>query len=179
MTALLSQAATVEFAEYHPGYVIEAVNALQPLGKDKALEEIESYLAATPPGEDQFGLFWVLRVLFDVPEAQGFPEVRIGQPSIPPPDDSAQLPRYPIVIIQDVPLLAIQGYFVGGFPQPVADHIAYFRSHGTIRAQPLSPSSDTASIKDEFAQKWQAAYGDAHLTEATTTIDAQLTRMNA
>src|SRR5262245_13157803 len=92
--------------DYDPGVVISAVNALLPLGKNAALSEV----AALEPEPPASGLFWVLRVLFEVPDPPGFPPVILGTPAIPPPSDPASLPRYPIVVVRDVPLLIAGGY---------------------------------------------------------------------
>lgn len=177
MTVLLDQAAAMSVAEYNPASVIQAVNALQPLGKDKALEAIASYLGSRDTSQDATGLFWVLRVLFDVPVERGFPPVRIGQPTIPPPADPATLPRYPIVMVQDVPLLAIRGYHLGGLPEPVEAHVAYFRTHGTIRSRPLAPPAALDGIEEDFLRQWRTAYGDAYAAQARATIQEQIIRL--
>ena len=91
VTTLLNQVSVMGFEDYNPTYVIRAVNALQPLGKEKALEQIESYLEGCGAKKDYYGLFWVLRVLFEVPGERGFPPVCIGQPDIPPPVEPEKL----------------------------------------------------------------------------------------
>src|ERR1041384_4557017 len=45
MTSILDKAARMKFDDYNPELVIDAVNALQPLGKQKAIDEITAYLA--------------------------------------------------------------------------------------------------------------------------------------
>ena len=102
----LDRASAMQFDDYNPGYIIQAVNGLQPLGKEKALESIDSYLEKRDKGTAGYGLFWILRVLFEVLGELGFPPVRIGKPSIPPPAELEKLPRFPIVMIRDIPFLA-------------------------------------------------------------------------
>jgi hypothetical protein len=150
-TATLARAADMQFEDYDPALVVEAVNELQPLGAEAALDRVEELLAARGPAQPSYGLFWVLRVLFDVPPEQGFPPVRIGRPSVAPPPRSGPLPRFPIVIADDVPLLAVRGYSLAGLAEGVDAHIAYFREHGVIRQAPLSPSRDAAA--DEFLRQ--------------------------
>jgi hypothetical protein len=147
------------------------------LGKERALAQIEAYVKQNS-AKDNYGLFWVLRVLFDVPTGQVFPPVQIGQPDIPPPTDAGKLPRFPIVIIRDIPLLVVRGYYLGGLPESVDAHVAYFRTHGVLRARPLTPPSSTEGIESEFLQQWKAAYGDKYTAEVVTTIKAQLARVN-
>lgn len=174
MISLMDQAADMQFEDYHPTYVIQAVNSLQPLGKEQALEQVASYLESRGKGKGCYGLFWVLRVLFEVPLEEGFPPVRIGQPSIPTPADPEKLPRFPIVILRDVPFVVVRGYFLGGVPEPVEAHVAYFRTHGTLREQVLHPPASMDGVEEEFLGLWKAAYGDAYAAEALGTIKAQI-----
>lgn len=174
---LLDRASTVGFEDYHPAYVIEAVNALQPLGKDRALAQIDSYLEGRDQSSYPDGLFWVLRVLFDVPAEQGFPTAYIGRPSIPPPAEPGKLPRFPVVMVRDIPFLAVRGYILQGFPQPVEEHVAYFRDHGVLRERPLAPPASMDGIAEAFMQRWTAAYGDAFAAEALATIEEQIARL--
>ena len=172
----VARAASMRFTDYDPSKVIEAVNELRVLGKDGALEQVNGYLASHRD-DDSYGLFWVLRVLFDVPADPGFPPVSIGQPSIPPPADPATLPRFPIAIVRDVPLLVVDGYTLGGLPQGVEDHVAYFREHGTIREEPLTPPASAEGLEDEFLELWRTAYGEAHTRQALATIGPQLAKL--
>ena len=174
--ALLKQAASRPIEDYDPGEVIGSVNYLQQLGKLRALAVLEELLTTPGLGETS-GLFWVLRVLFDVPAGVEFPPVRLGQPSIPPPADVTQLRRYPIVIAQDVPFLAIRGYLLGGLPEAVETHIEYFRANGEIRTGPLAPATSFDVIEEDFVRQWRAAYGEAFLREALDTVRQQLRRL--
>ncbi len=172
----LDQAATMRFEDYNPDRVIEAVNALQPQGKEQALASIKAYLARRASGHDATGLFWVLRVLFDVPAGQGLPPVRLGQPDISPPPSPEALPRFPIVLVQDVPLLVVRGYLLGGFPEPVDAHVTYFQTHGTIRGAPLAPLRSRERLTEEFARVWSAAYGSSP-PDVRELVAAQVARM--
>ena len=175
-TATLARAADMQFEDYDPAHVVDAVNELQPLGKEAALERVEEFLSARGPQQPSYGLFWVLRVLFDVPAEQGFPPVRIGQPSVSPPSKSGPLPRFPIVIADDVPLLAVRGYSLAGLAEGVDAHVAYFREHGTLRSAPLSPSPEGAA--NEFLRQWKAAYGESYPEEGPQVAREQLARMS-
>ena len=176
--SLLDQATSMSFEDYNPAYVIQAVNVLQPLGKEKALEQIDSCLENRDKSQYAYGLFWVLRVLFEAPVGQGFPPVRMGTPSIPPPAEPAKLPRFPIVMVQDIPFLAVRGYYLRGLPEPVEAHVAYFREHGIILEHPLAPPESITGIEEEFLQRWKAAYGDAYTTQVSETIKSQIARIS-
>ena len=164
---------------YDPAIVVAAVNALQPLGKLKALEQIESFLGSRHERKHPSGLFWVLRVLFDVPAERGFPPVVMGTPDIPPPADPGTLPRFPILILRDVPFLLVRSYMLMGLPEPVEAHVGYFRNYGTLRERPLAPGSSLDGVEQEFLQLWRAAYGDAYVAHALETITEQCARFAA
>jgi len=168
----------MSFDDYNPAHVIQAVNALQPLGKDEALERFDSYLKSRHKGKDTYGLFWVLRVLFEVPTEQGFPPVSLGTPNIPPPADPGKLTRFPIVMLRDIPFLVVRGYTLRGLPEPVEAHVAYFRTHGAIREQILHPPASMEGIEEEFQQRWKAAYDDAYASVALKTIKTQIAKLS-
>ncbi len=158
----LELAATMDFQNYRPRLVVDAVNELLPLGRDGALERIERH--------DGVGLFWVLRVLFDPP----LPEVRIGRPTTPPPDDPDALPRFPIVLALDVPFLVVRGYDLGGKAEPVSAHVAWLREQGILRDGPLRPASDPEAVREAFEAAWRAAYRSEHLDVVLPLVDRQL-----
>ncbi len=146
----LSRCAEIRIEGYDPGLVVNAVNELVPLGKHKALARIEA-----ASSDSEIGLFCVLRVLLDMPPGPGYPPMRLGQPDVAPPPQDA-LPRFPVVIAADVPLLVVRGYLLGGAPELVASHVAPFREHGSIRSEPLSPSP--ADAETSFARQLDQAY---------------------
>lgn len=168
----LERAAALGFEDYAPGVVIAAVNDLQPLGKEAALDRVEQQAVA---GGDAIGLMWVLRALFEMPPDPGYPPVRWGEPDIPPPADAGALPRFPIVLALDVPLLAVHGYELAGLPEPVSAQIIDYREHGTLRDEPLSPQAPEA-VREDFLRQWRDAYGNEWLDAAAGLADAQLAR---
>lgn len=175
MSTALDAAAAMTIDEYDPGLVVDAVNALQLLDQDAALARVDELIAQRRQDASNEGLFWVLRVLFDVPDEPGHPPVQIGKPTVPPPSRSALLPRFPIVLANDIPLLGLRGFFLGGLAEPVEVHAGYYRAHGTIRAAPLSPSPEGAL--EEFLRQWKAAYGDSYPAEGPEVAREQLARM--
>jgi hypothetical protein len=176
-TAVLARAAALGIEDYDPGLIVEAVNALQPLGLDGALQPVERLLSQHDPADPPTGLFWVLRVLFEVPPEQGFPPVRIGEPSVAPPADASALPRFPIVVAGDLPLLVVRGYDLAGFAEPVEAHVTYYREHGTVRARPLVPASPEEALA-EFERRWTSAYGADAPKEGPEVVREQLARLD-
>jgi hypothetical protein len=173
---VLCAAASGDFARYHPQRVIEAVNALLPLGKNRALEVIDCYLAGqdltVDPNE---GLFLVLRVLFEVPLDPGYqPRMRLGGTSLQAPLALRSLPHFPLVLIDDWPLMLVSGFTLGGDAEPVTEHLRYFRSDGTLRAKRLSPSHSERGVLDEFKMIYHRAYGTPPTNQMLALIEAQL-----
>lgn len=168
----LDRASSSDFAEYDPSAVIDAVNGLVRLGGDDALGALDAYVAAAGLDDDPHrGLFLVLRVAFDADE---HPPMRIGAPVPPPPPDAP--PRFPILLVHDVPLLLVTGYTLGGLAEQVTAHLDYYRAHGTLRAEPLQPPAavDYADVERAF----EAAYGFPPDAAMQAHLAAQLDRAN-
>jgi hypothetical protein len=168
----LADAAALGFADHNPAVVMAAVNEVLPLGKNEALDAIE----AAAEG-DAIGLFWVLRSLFDMPPDPGFPPVRWGKPDVPPPADPATLPRFPLVLAADVPLLAVHGYALGGLPEPVSAQIIDYREFGELRDGPMELPEDLGVVESDFLAQWHRAYGDDEDALARELVSAQLARV--
>jgi len=171
----LARASSSAFATYHPGHVIDAVNALLPLGKDGALAGLEAFLEGRDLTADPHqGLFLVLRVLFD---ADPHPPVRLGGSWPPQPPSPAALPRFPIMITDDVPLMLVASYTLRGLPEPVTAHIEYYRRHGTPRPEPLTPRPGPDRMA-AYENRYQAAYHAAPSPAERSFVQAQLDRLN-
>lgn len=168
MNALLIKVLNTPVEDYDPKDVITVVNELISLGKEKALAEI---IAAPHDGP---GAFWILRALFELPPEEFYPAVKIGSPDIPPPETFDLMPRFPIVIIEDIPFLVIKGYDQSDTPEPVEGHITYFKEFGVIRLQPLSPPKERTELEAAFLSLWRSAYGEKYLREAAKTLEEQL-----
>jgi hypothetical protein len=177
--SVLERAAGQGLSDYDPGLVIDAVNALWPMGKDGSLTAIERLLTRIQPSTQGYGVFWVLRVLFDPPAGQIAPPVQLGTADIPPPPDPTALPRFPIVIIRDIPFLVVGGYVIRGLVQSPEAHIDYFRHHGMLRAASLRPPLLLDGVAEEFWRTWITTYGEAYRHRILGRIAAQLTRFDA
>jgi hypothetical protein len=165
--SVLASAARSDFARFDPGDLIAAVNELYALGKDSALDAVERHLAAADRLADpQHGLFLVLRLLFEVPADPGFqPPMHIGIPSIAKPRDARALPRFPLLVVDDIPFLLVTTFVLAGSAQPVEAHLEHFRRNGTLRAEPLRPKADATPT--EILSRLVAVYRDAYRAELT------------
>jgi hypothetical protein len=176
LDATLLRAANDEFTRYDPTAVIDAVNALVPLGKDAALETIARFLERRAGNELHQGLFLVLRVLFDAP-ATGHPPMRIGGSHPEAPAAADALPRFPVVLVDDVPLMLVSGYMLGGEPESVSAHVEFYRAHGVIRTAPLAPTRTLAERWAELEMVYRGAYGVAPAGSEREHLHVQLARV--
>jgi hypothetical protein len=147
---------------YNPLNVIRAVNLLQPLGKEKALAAIQEYLRVSAPfldtGAGRDGIFLITRTLFDVPDDPGyFPTMEVG---FDPPDDLKLLPRFPIVIVGEVPLIIAEPGPMKGMPEQPEQELPYLQAHGKLRSRPLVPSDSPFGALRAFTQSPRWIYGE-------------------
>ncbi len=171
----LQRASGSDFAAYRPRPLVDAVNALVPLGKDGALAAIQAFLATRDLDADpHHGLFLVLRVLFEV-DAEAHPPLRLGGSMPGPPDRPSALPRFPIVLVDDLPLLLVSGYELGGDTEPVTVHVEHYRKHGTLRPGPLVPAPVRAAERmAKLEQLYRDAYGRELSAPEREHLQAQL-----
>lgn len=158
--------ATLDAAKFNPSHTIRAVNALQPLGKQIGVEVLWEYCRLNPD-DDNNGLFATMRTVFeipgDVPPQQGdyegprvvypdyFRPPALGSPSFWP-KDLKRFPRFPVVVIDDIPLTLVNGYTLGGVPESASYHLEILAKEGGWRRQPLRPSDDPAAAIEKFAK---------------------------
>src|SRR5205807_621955 len=96
---------------------------------------------------------------FDVPADPGYlPRMYVGAPSPPDPKDPKSLPRFPVLLVEDVPLLLVNGYMLAGEAQHVEEHVKYFRQHGRLRTAPLVPTKDPLGVLQKCRAPFRSAY---------------------
>ena len=153
---VIDRAPAISGWEYNPLPLIEVVNALQPLGKAKALMAIDEYFRVASSHDwkaTEGGLFLVLRVLFEVPANPGhMPPMNLGATSTPNAEDPTRVPRFPIALVDDIPLLLISGYIMSGPPVTVEKHFAHFRERGTLRSRPLVPTDTPLGVLEKLEE---------------------------
>jgi hypothetical protein len=172
LDGLLQRASSSDFTAYDPTAVIEAVNALIPLGKAGALAALDKFIAGRDLARDPHqGLFLVMRVLFD---AAPHPPLRLGGSRLNPPDPATALPRFPILMVEDVPLMLVDAYELAGLPEQLSTHLDYYLQHGELIA-PLRPAK--VDRRAAFVQRFQQAYGVPPDRAEIDHIDAQLGRL--
>ena len=167
---LLNTAPGLDGYSYNPLPLIQIVNTLQPMGKEKALAAIGEYLRVSDPWSGHMGsrsgIFLVLRVLFDVPDnidpdnAGGF-----GMPSPAGPKDPHRIPRFPIALVDDIPLMLVSGYALSGMATPMDKVLGFFRDNGKLHPQPLTPSNYPFATITHLMNSTQWIYEDPNFRE--------------
>ena len=179
---LLAAAASSDFTSFNPGVLVAAVNTLLALGKDSALDAVERRLAeADRIADPQHGLFLVLRLLFEVPVDPGFhPPMHIGIPIVAAPRHAKTLPYFPLIVVDDVPLLLVTTFILGGSPELVEGHLKHFRDKGILRAVPLTPKTflSPAEIIDHLIPLYRNAYGIEPAPAQLKMLEQQLRHMH-
>lgn len=125
--------------------MIQVVNALQPLGKGKALAAIVEYTRVVPlwrEGDSNFP-FWLVRHLFHGKKGDYvFPVPHVGALQPEPPKDPSTWPTYPVVLLDGLPVNLLRGLTLAGYPEPFD---RYAEAHGKdwkMRSDLLRPPDD-------------------------------------
>ena len=148
-----------DFQNYSARIVYDAVAELSLIKKDAVLNRIESYLEIDSSALHSIGLFALLCTLFDLPKGIDYPEVGLGNPTFPEPDNRSTLPRFPFIVVNEVPSLIVNGYFLGGFPDNISNHLEFYRVHGSIRKPQHDYPDSWEAVEPSIRNVWQVAYG--------------------
>jgi hypothetical protein len=151
---------------YHPLDIVKVVNRLMPMGKQEALGVIEQFEQGQPLAlESMCGLFIILRVLFDVPNVPGYhPIMNMGSSQPGPPIQFKSLPLFPVMMIEDLPIMMVTGYTLAGLPDSIGSHIQHFKKKGILRSTLLKPA-DGQSVTPDYIDRIMAKY-ILHYTDA-------------
>lgn len=151
------------FTWNNPLFLIRAVNALQPLGKEKALAVLAEYrrVGQTRPGEPGGSpVICILRVLFEGGDPAAVSRLFEGYPQPSMPADTKRVPLFPFTIVNDIPLRLVIDYDIstaGNMMMP-PDPIEFFRKNGTLRQHPLVPGNDPLSALPALEKSPQWIY---------------------
>jgi len=159
--------------------LIRAVNALQQLGKERALATLEEYVDLTDSSDyhsESEIVFWIIRVLFE--------PIRLND-RIPCPmiavflvdEKSAAAPHWPLnpmAIVDDVPFMVGHQCGGSGIPEHPSSHIEWARRHGVVRDEPLRPTNPVVA-----AQALQDSQPFQQLDEVSRTQATRLVRSQA
>lgn len=152
--------------------LIRAVNHLHGLGKEGALDALEEFLVragdrcygarprdpARIDTADDNGVFLIVRLLFEPAEDQWktypYPWVGLGEPQPRCSDEfQARWPHFPLVVVEDVPLLIVSDYAIAGIRQLPIVHVRWARKHGKLRETPLRPGRDPVGAVEALLEQ--------------------------
>ena len=139
-----------------PAAVVRAVNALVPLGKDRALSALRRY-------HDIVGDRWSLgKAANSVAVVCVAFMARVGERPLEPPPIGFIAPpvseragawqNWPMVLVQGLPLFISQGSSGTGAPPSALRYLDYLRDNAELRTTPLVPPDNPIDAIDGFIQ---------------------------
>ena len=151
---------TITSKDFNPMFITQMADKFILLGKDEALSEISKFANASKISSDNFGLFLLLRIMFDVPASSKHPEINIGKFDHDKPTDGNETNLFPILYSNEIPFLIVTGYYTGGFPQSINDHIDFYKEFGILKkkAYHLQIEKSEETLFNEFNLKWCKIY---------------------
>jgi hypothetical protein len=155
---------------FSPKEMIGIVNALVPLGKERALALLSEYVRVAPawPNGPE-GLTLVPMVLFDIPSPPDFfPRPILGSPWPEPPGDATRVPRFPIVLVDDVPLLLVSDYGILGAGAAAPD-LEYYRRCCQMRRTCLRPSNQPFGVLQKLLESKAWIYDEKPYSASSNT----------
>ena len=171
LAALVHSSPAWDGATFDPGQLIRVANQLQAMGRDGAFQALHAYRdeLANAPGErvmnsTRIGL--LIRVLF---LADSFPRMQVGQGELPD-DVAASLPLYPLMLNQDVPLLADPSFGLAGKAEDPLRQIEFCEQQCTLRSTPLAPATNLSTVARQIPSM-------SAEPQSTSLLQAQLLRL--
>lgn len=139
---------------FDPGTYIRAVNYLYDKEQSFIISELREYLCSANKSiiSDNTRVSFLLRLLFQPPTDPGvpFPLIRVGKPMDSDHAPVKDFPLYPLVLIEDVPLLIVTGYILAGLPEDPEKHIEFCERHCRLRTTPLRPPDNPLPLVESL-----------------------------
>ncbi len=154
---LISRCSKWDGYTFDPLSHIQAVNLLQPLGKEQVLASLRAFWqkaeASNNRLDDSTRMVLLLRLLF-VPKSpnQNFPTIRTGNPVVYPSLPEKEFPLFPLALVEAVPLLISPGFSLGGLPENPLNQIDFCEHNCVIRPAPLSPPDNPLPLAEKLLQ---------------------------
>lgn len=151
---LINEACRWPFYDPDSTKIVRAVNALQPLGKEKALAVLKEYVDLTDDMlEDHEIAFWIIRLLFepvDLGDRIPSPSVAVFILNDNREDNRVLWPLDPIAIVDGIPFMVGQKIASSGVPGHPFSHIRWVEQYGAIIQSPMSPSGNPLLAADKL-----------------------------
>ena len=127
---------------FNPLFLIRAVNVLRTHDKKHVVAIVSEYDRLWSPMSrtDAWGIALLFQTLLeDFPSDAPPPSLGVTIPHLPPSSQSI-LPRYPLLLVDDVPLALCSGYrFISSPSALIRVYAAWFLRAGPVRRHPLRP----------------------------------------
>ena len=169
---------------FDPASYIRAVNRLRGEEAPALLEQLRTYTNTILNGsailEESAKVFFLVRLLFVTKKAgQPFPPIKIGTPLDSGTPPAKAFPLYPLALVEDVPLLIVSGFMLGGLPQSPLDHLDFCQKECRLRPDPLRPPDNPLSLADQLltSKAWYRETQGAEGDDDRTILQAQLLRL--
>ncbi len=153
---LLARGPRLRGEGFNPYELIALANVFQPLGQEKAFAVFREYVRVShEAAEGQEPIRLLLLCLHDIPDTPGYlPQAPLGAPFPAAPDNLRLYPRFPLCFIDDVPLLLVKGYELGGETLPVSVELDKYERRISWIEAPLpitkNPRSKLLNALHEF-----------------------------
>ena len=155
--AMLNKTPAILGEQYQCGEMVQVVNHLRKLGKDKSLAALRGYLANDG---DNDKVLVICRLLFVNPK--GWDAPILGQPSPTINEDAAKrFPLFPVGLSNGVPFLLVEGYSLKGKAESAVACLKLCEGFALVKEDYASTDYEKAAralIKtDAFRQLYQEA----------------------
>ena len=157
---------------YDPSLLIRSTNQLLSLEKDSLITVVHSAFERGNSDAGGYGLFLLLRMVFELPAGMTYPEMHFGKPDIDPSDSMSEANRFPLLIVSSIPFLVVQSTFMTGVGDSIDTHLAFYREFGQIRT--TSIIFDANVSEEELLKLVKVAWENVYPTTSFKTVQAEM-----
>ncbi len=160
---------------FNPAAILKTANKLIAIGNQDAYASLMAYAAKPRDPKSwqdriyrDYYIAWLCLLIYD-PKPGSFLRVpAFGGPQFPPIEnytrdkgmESRDWPRFPLVVVQNVPFLLVRGYILFGVAEPGSEFLKDYQAHGVFRttAYPIPTRADAAAALTDLlaSPAWKA-----------------------
>ena len=175
---LFERVPIVDGANYCPALMIECANQCLNENKELLFRSLIKYSESLST-EEQRKIFVFLRVIFELPNDEPyFPAAPIGQPSFGLPEKPELFPRFPILVMSDIPFLLSHSYTLIGYPARAEPEIKRFFKNYELRQRCFEPFVED-SLRQRLDTHIEKYVRSVRKQRVMLMLDDQLSRMKS
>ncbi|MDX2362721.1 MAG: hypothetical protein QNK23_18065 [Crocinitomicaceae bacterium] len=166
---------------FDPTLLVTTANKLQHYKKKEVLAMIRETYDSESGLSLGYGLFLLLRMQFDIPDDMQHLEIWFGKPGTAPPNSTSPTNRFPIIMVEDFPVILITGYMLGGLPENIDRHMEFYKKYGVLRDKPFPTEirSSRANYYLSFTKEWFKLYKTTEIPASVSWwVEEQLDQLN-